>query len=211
MISLIIPCYWVNQYLVDLTSICLSGLKDFPGEVIVVDDGSPIKPLFEYDVTRITCPENGGYASAVNVGLDAVDSDIIIICNNDVEFIDPEWLSQLIKPLDMGFDISSIRTTDSDGWEVEDKITVKDKFGSIWAMKKIVYETIGGLDESFGKGYFEDLDYQKRAEDAGFRVAKNHAALVLHHGKSTFKIVDTDDKAYKLAMDRFKLKWGAIW
>lgn len=189
-ISVIVPCLWADQSFLDMTSKCLSGLLEIPQTIVVNGDS---------------------YAVNVNNGLRASTGDVLIICNNDIEFIQPDWLKHLLKPLEQGYDISSIRTTDADGWQTEDKITDGDKFGSLWAMKRSVYETIGPLDESFGKGYFEDLDYHKRAEDAGFKVGKNHAGLVEHVGKATFKVVDPQDKSYEEAKQRFIAKWGSVW
>lgn len=163
------------------------------------------------DLQTIIIANQAGYAENVNAGLRASAGDPIIICNNDITFIQPDWLEHLLKPLKEGYDIASIRTTDSDGWETEDKITEGDKFGSIWIMKRKVYETIGALDETFGKGYFEDLDYHKRAEDAGFKIGKNHAGLVEHIGKATFKVVDPEDKSYSQAKQRFIEKHGGVW
>lgn len=217
----IIPCYFLDQSFVEMTKKCVDTMNStthFGITLIIVNDGSPYEfnkfdsPYFNvpYEIMR---PENGGYASAVNSALVGVkqDVDYIIICNNDIEFIDPHWLDHLLRPLKEGYDISSIRTTDTDGWITEDKITEDDKFGSIWAMKRIVYDTIGGLDESFGKGYFEDLDYHERARRTGFRIAKNHAGLVEHRGKATFRQIDPDDQCYEEAKTKFKKKYGKVW
>ncbi|NBW15943.1 MAG: hypothetical protein EBR82_48965, partial [Caulobacteraceae bacterium] len=118
------------------------------------------------------------------------------------------WLAHITKPLEEGYDISSICTTDSDGWETEDVITEGNKFGSLWAMKREVYEKLGGLDEGFGKGYFEDLDYHRRAEQAELRIGKNHAGLAHHEGKHTFKEIDPIDLHFYEARDKFIAKWG---
>lgn len=190
-VSAIVPALFVDATFVDMTATCMRGLFSLH-ELVVI--GS-----------------KRGYAENVNTGLRIATGDILLICNNDIEFIQYGWLDHLLQPLHDGYDISSIRTTDSDGWTTENRIEEGAKFGSIWAMKREVYETIGPLDESFGKGYFEDLDYQKRAEDAGFKVAKNHAGLVEHKGKATFALVDPEDTAYQLAMERFRAKWGAVW
>ena len=206
---MIIPCYWVNEQLWRMTDKCLTSqfkTSDI-GEVIVVDDGSPYKIDDLDHGMLIKLDKNGGYAKAVNAGLRVATGDYLIISNNDIEFVQPDWLDHLLKPLKEGYDISSIRTTDPDGWEVEDKITEGDKFGSLWAMKRDVYTKLGPLDEGYGKGYFEDLDYQRRAEQEGFRIAKNHAGLVEHLGKATFKIVDPEDRSYHEAAGRFIQKW----
>lgn len=206
--SMIIPVYAVNEDLARLTARCVSSMShEFPDELFIIDDASPVKLPMDNVVRRSS---NGGFAAAVNTGLSLAEGEILIICNNDILFIQPEWLSHLTKPLDR-YDICSIRTTDSDGWVTEDKITFGDKFGSIWAMKRKVYDTIGGLDEGFGKGYFEDLDYHQRAKEAGFKIVKNHAGLVEHIGKATFSEVDPNDTSYQEAMMKFKKKHGAVW
>ena len=190
-VSVVIPCLWTEQKFFDMTVECLKTLRK--------------------DVQIIVIANNEGYATNVNAGLRAATGDYLIVSNNDIEFIQPDWLEHLLNPLKEGYDISSIRTTDADGWETEDIIEENAKFGSLWCMKRAVYETIGGLDESYGKGYFEDLDYQKRATDAGFRVAKNHAGIVEHKGKATFSVVDPDDTAFWEAREKFKRKWGEVW
>lgn len=187
-ISVIVPCLWVNKELFDMTVKCLEGLWRIDELIIINRDRS--------------------YAGNVNAGLKIAEGDIIIVCNNDIEFYDPSWLHHLTWPLEE-YDICSIMTSDQ-SWETKDELEEGAKFGSLWAMKRVVYETIDGLDESFGN-YFEDLDYQKRAEDAGFRVVKNHAGLVHHIGKATFKQVDPEDKNYLEAMEKFKKKHGKVW
>jgi GT2 family glycosyltransferase len=214
MTSLIMPCYFANPKMVKMTQECYYSLKDtnYNDQVIIVDDGSPIKGNVGMTGIHkfIRLPKNKGYAGAVNAGLAEAEGDYLIICNNDIEFIQHDWLNHLLKGFNEGYDIVSIRTTDADGWLEDNFISEGDKFGSFWAMRREVYEKIGGLDESFGN-YFEDLDYQKRAEDAGFRVGKNHAGIVHHYGKSTFKVIDPTDSNYLAAAEKFKDKWGEIW
>lgn len=208
--SLIIPCYFASEYLIDMTVQCISSLRHgVPDEVIIVDDGSPLDPT-ELGVVfnnYIRLEDNGGFAKAVNTGLEMASGDILIISNNDVVFT-PKWLTGLLKPLYEGFDLSTIRTSNHTT-ETEDKITEGDKFDAIWAMKRHVYEKIGRLDESFGN-YFEDTDYRKRAENAGFRIGKNHNAMVYHESKATVKIVDPTDSYYHTAMERYKIKHGQV-
>lgn len=220
MISIIIPCYWATTDLIETTIKCINSLNDTtdkePSECLIIDDASPHE-LELIDTTDwaqrfevISRNRNGGYAAAVNTGLFYSKGDPIIICNNDIEFIQPDWLNHLLIPLE-NYDICSIRTSDTDGYLTKNRLEEGAKFGSIWAMRRKVYETIGGLSEEFGRGYFEDLDYQRRAEDAGFKVIKNHAGLVEHTGKATFKEVDPSDDAFIEARKLFIKKWGGVW
>lgn len=187
-VGIIIPCLFKPE-LLEMIMKCLSGL---PTDCQVILIG------------------NDSYSVNVNNGLRASTGDYLVICNNDIEFIQPDWLEHLLEPLEKGYDISSIRTSDSDGYLVEDRLEENAKFGSIWAMTRRTYEILGDLDVSFGN-YFEDLDYHQRAKEAGLKVVKNHAGLVEHKGKGTFSKVDPKDTNYLLARELFKQKWREVW
>ena len=189
-----------------MTRECVKSLKDYNiHEVIVVDDGSPIKYKID-GVTQINKEVNEGFPKTVNMGWAKTDGDYIVTANNDLTFIDPHSIDRLIEPLKNGYDISSIRTTDSDGWETQDIMEENAKFGSLWAMKRSVYDELGDLETCFGRGYFEDLDYWHRALDEGFKIVKNHNGLVEHVGKATFNTLSGN--IYNESMVRFKEKWG---
>lgn len=208
-ISIIIPCYWADDRLVQITRNCINTLDDFPGEIIVVDDGSPIKVVFD-DVINVQRPENGGYAHAVNTGFDATSADIIIVSNNDIEFIQPDWLKHLVDPLLNGYDISSIRTTEPDGWDTEDKLEEDARFGSIFAITREALDKVGYFDEKLGRGYYEDVDLYMRAKELGLKIVKNHNGLVHHLGKQTYGTVDPDDKIHVESTHNFVRKWGKL-
>lgn len=204
---MIIPCFWANEELVDMTDECLASMDQEPDEIIIVDDGSPIHAEFA-NTECVVLDENVGFPGAVNAGLKHAEGDILIISNNDIIFY-PNWLTELLLPLQEGFDISSIVTSDQ-GWETKDLISEGDRFGSLWAMKRKVYETLGGFDERFGIGYFEDADYYMQAKKAGFRIGKNWNGLVEHKAKGTFSKVDPDNKQFLKNREIFKDKWGFV-
>ncbi|MCS6834620.1 MAG: glycosyltransferase family 2 protein [Anaerolineae bacterium] len=53
--------------------------------------------------------------------------------------------------------------------------------GSALMLRRAVYEQIGGLDEAYVM-YYEELDFCKRAKDAGWRVVYLGQAQIIHHG-----------------------------
>ncbi len=207
-ISMIMPCYFINESFIDMTDNALASMgTEIPDQTIIVDDGSPCHAEFA-DVDYIRIDENGRFPKAVNTGLAAAEGDILIIANNDLTFY-PGWLKGLKKGLKR-FDIASICVTDSDGWGTENKYTEGDYFGSLWAMKRKVYDTIGGLDESFVLGAFEDKDYYNRAIEAGFTIGKYHGALVEHIGRATNSVEFPEFEDFESSKKVYKKKYGKV-
>ena len=77
-------------------------------------------------------------------------------------------------------------------------------------MKRAVYEAIGGLDERFGLGFFDDDDLAMRARQAGFELAVAHDLFVHHFGSRTFQGNGIDaEKLLEKNGRRFAEKWGS--
>jgi glycosyltransferase involved in cell wall biosynthesis len=76
-------------------------------------------------------------------------------------------------------------------------------------MRRVVYEAIGGLDEQFGIGFFEDDDLAERARRAGFELAVAHDLFVHHFGSRAFAGSGIDsEKLLTENEHRFAAKWG---
>src|SRR5260221_8752736 len=75
-------------------------------------------------------------------------------------------------------------------------------------LARAVLERIGGLDERYGSGNFEDDDFCIRARIAGFRIRIAQDVFVHHTGSQTFKHSGIN---YRDAMVRnwelFRKKW----
>lgn len=187
--SLIIPAYHPTKELEAMTLACIDSIVDVPDEIIVQLD------------------EVGeGYSKTTNKALRLAKGDILIVGNNDLTF--PEkWIAELLKPLNNGYDIATCWTSDQKDIEVKQKIEGGAKFGSLFAMTREVYETLGGFDEQF-KGYFSDTDYRRRALDAGFAIGKNLNLVVQHEAKATYKQTDPDDNEFQEAKLLYEIKYG---
>ena len=55
------------------------------------------------------------------------------------------------------------------------------------ALRRETYETVGELDENFGRGYYEDFDYSLRVRNAGLDLAILEDAFIYHQGSASFK------------------------
>ena len=210
-VSLIITSYHKNQEMADLTINCLASLAvdTRPDEVIVVDDCSPFMVGLEGVDVYVRREVNGGFPECSNTGFETANGDILILSNNDITYT-PGWYAGILKPFSEGYDISHINVSDSNGRTTRDEITEDDYFGSLWAMTRKVYETIGGFDERFKNGTFEDKDFYVRAKRAGFRIGKNHAAYVEHIGRATMDTLYPNGEDFNDNMERFREKWGYV-
>jgi glycosyltransferase involved in cell wall biosynthesis len=76
-------------------------------------------------------------------------------------------------------------------------------------IKRAVYEAIGGLDERFGLGLFDDDDLAVRARRAGFGLAVAHDLFIHHFGSRTFAGNGIDaSRLLEENARRFAAKWG---
>ena len=87
--------------------------------------------------------------------------------------------------------------------------TVPKLSGYCLLMKRTVYDAIGGLDERFGLGFFDDDDLAERARRAGFELAVAYDLFVHHFGSRTFVGNGVDaERVLDENAKRFAAKWG---
>ena len=76
-------------------------------------------------------------------------------------------------------------------------------------IKRAVLEAVGGLDERFGLGLFDDDDLAERARRAGFSLAVAQDLFVHHFGSRTFAGAGVDAGALlEENQAKFQAKWG---
>ena len=101
-----------------------------------------------------------GFARATNEGIKEARTDKIVLLNNDTVILNNNWLERL----DVGADISVVLTQSS-------RIT-RSYFGVFFCVmiQKYVFNAIGLLDEQYGVGGCEDIDFCHLAELHGFKI-----------------------------------------
>ncbi len=207
-IAIIIPTRDKPEYL----RRCLVSLMDLTTynnyKITLVDSGSRDPETLSYykeieNDPRIKILEIRGefnFSASLNFGAQHTNEEILIFLNNDVEFIQPTWLEEMVRwsciP-EIGIVGSKLLYPDGKiqhagiimGMEghashvfggAEDG--ANGPFGSVnWyrnysavtaacmAMRREVYEKIGGFDEDY-KLVFNDVEICLRAINAGYRV-----------------------------------------
>jgi GT2 family glycosyltransferase len=81
------------------------------------------------------------------------------------------------------------------------------------AFKRSLLEEVGGLDERFVIGMFEDDDFSLRVKEAGCKTICAEDVFIHHFGKVSFKKIE--EQEYQKLFDRnrelFENKWNIRW
>jgi glycosyltransferase involved in cell wall biosynthesis len=195
MVSVVIP----THHRPELLRRCLEAVlaQAYPsdrGEIIVVEDGGPgegervVAELRERHTDarlRYLAVEQGGPGAARNAGWRLARGDVIAFTDDDT-IPDAGWLEAGAQALRCGADSVSGRTvvpvadapTDAEanvqGLERATFATCNVLVGRHWL------EKVGGFDPRFRRAYREDSDLEFRLLDAGARIVRSDAAMVIH-------------------------------
>lgn len=184
-------------------------------EVIVVDNGShdDTGALLAANpwVKTFTNPTNRGFAGGNNDGARHATGEVLVFLNNDTVPVG-NWLDRLLAPFNdptvvatgprSNFVSGPQMVEDTDymvnrlaglkgfvhQWEAEHNGHVEPLsrlVGFCLAVRRSVYEAIGGFDEAFVIGGFEDDDLCRRLAAHG-QLLMVHDAYVHHHGHVSF-------------------------
>jgi len=195
-------------------------------QVVVVDNASEDDTRERVrqrpGVRLIANPWNRGFAAAVNQGVSALRSPLVLLLNPDAEVqgglqalaeacSEPNVAAAGGKLVDehgdpqVGFMVRRFPTALTLALEVlgvnrmwrsnplnrryrcldldpNAPADVRQPAGAFLMLRREVWQELGGLDESFQPLWFEDVDWLKRAADAGYRVRYEPRAAARHWG-----------------------------
>jgi GT2 family glycosyltransferase len=198
-------------------------------DVVVVDNGSEdaTAAMLRANlwVTVITNPTNLGFARACNQGAAVASGGLVVFLNNDT-VVAPGWLDRLAAPFDdptvvgagprsnfvsgpqmvhdAAYDVADAGAYRSwtDAWAAEhrDQVEVVHRLvGFCLAVRRTAFDAIGGFDEGFEIGSFEDDDLCCRLVEQGGQLVIAHDAFVHHIGHRTFDVNGLDWRAIESA------------
>ena len=169
---------------------------------------------------------NGGFIEAVNDGVARARGEFVVLLNNDT-IPQPGWLdalldtlrsepaaglvgSQLLYPDGRLQECGGVLFADGSAWsygrfESPDLPAVsylRDAHycsGAALALRRTLWDSLGGLDTRFRPAYYEDADLAMRVRQAGLRVLVQPASRVVHdEGTSHGTDVRTGLKAHQI-------------
>ena len=220
----------------ELTRRCLMSVIQStrePIRFILIDNGSDtptrdyldqVKAGGQASVHLIRNKENLGFIKAINQGISASQAPWICLLNNDT-VVTPGWLTEMLLVAQAGEAIGLVNpTSNSLGFHPGDiplekyAATLAAESGK-WAQlstalgfcllaRKSIFEKIGGLDESFGMGYFEDDDLSKRVKQAGLRCVRACASYVYHQERGSFRHLPQTKESFQKNRQLFESRWG---
>ncbi|MDL5036564.1 glycosyltransferase [Comamonas sp. Y6] len=178
---------------------------------------------------------NLGFSAGNNTGLAAATSDYLVMLNNDT-VVTRGWLLSLLRHFQATPSLGLLGpATNHIGNESKvpvhyESLTQMPAASRVWTlahmgqlypmrtlaffcvmMSRAVYERIGPMDETFGRGFFEDDDYCRRVEQQGLHLACADDVLVHHRLSASFDKVDSGERQALFERNKayYESKWGA--
>ncbi len=178
--------------------------------------------------------DNRGFAAGNNQGLAIADGEYLVLLNNDT-FVTPGWVRTLYRHLERNKSVGIIGpVTNNIGNEAKIQISyesmdemlvesAKYTHSHIGKLQNIqtaaffcvmfsrqTYETVGPLDEAFGRGFFEDDDYCRRVEQIGLSIACAEDVFIHHHLSASFNKLRSADRQALFEQNKatYEAKWG---
>lgn len=220
----------------DMTRECIDSIKgrtDYPHRLLIIDNASDA-PTREYldslqksggdEAVIIRNEENSGFVKAVNQGMKFSDAKYVCIMNNDT-IVTKGWLDEMVDVLRRNVNIGIINPSSNTSGQFPGKLSIEAYSKSIrplkgayqelytgraFAMivKREVIDKVGYLDEIYGMGYFDDTDYCKRAQQAGYQTVRAKASYVYHKESQSFSKIKEKSVIFLKNERQFNLKWG---
>jgi len=177
---------------------------------------------------------NRGFAAGNNQGLAIARGEFVLFLNNDT-IVTAGWLKRMRSVLerepnvgivgpvsnsvsgpqlvpDAVYDLPAGLQAYATRWAGEhdgDTVAANRVVGFCLLARTELVDRIGGLDEQFGSGNFEDDDFCVRAAHAGYQARIARDVFIHHTGSQTFKAAKID---YRQSLERnwglFKSKWN---
>lgn len=240
-VSIIIPVYNnIECTLNCLKSISMNTRGSF--EIVIVDDASEddVQDALKNigNITVIRNENNAGFVESCNKGAKRCKGKYILFLNNDT-LVTENWLEPLIQAMELQ-DVGAVGAklvypdgrlqeaggiiwNDASGWNYgrgDDPAKPEYNFvrdadycsGAALIVRRDLFEELGGFDEQFKPGYYEDTDLCFSIRDLGYRVLYQPRSVVTHfEGLTSGTDINTGMKRYQeVNKEKFSRKWNQV-
>jgi GT2 family glycosyltransferase len=219
----------------ELLSACIRSIEErttYPRySVVIVDNDSEHPETLEYLASTphrvLRDPGHFNYSRIMNDAIAQVDADHVVLLNNDITVITPDWIEALLEHSQRP-DVGAVgcRLLYPDGRPQHEGIVVGMECpacnldltlmpqlsgairevsavtGACMMTRRDVYQEVGGLDVTLRVAY-NDVDLCLRLRRAGYRVIYTPVAQLYHHESATRGRLHPDEDGL-----RFSVRWG---
>lgn len=214
-ISVIIPVYNALEDVKNLLASLEKNFSFNLGQVILINDcsnkeTSDFLSIFCQKNTKfrlIINEENLGFVKTCNKGLRIANSEIVVLLNSDT-IVPKNFAEKIIKCFksDKNIGLASPISSSSNAYyinlregvsieEMNTRLEARHKRkypmlpeaeGFCFCIRKEVITSQGYLDEIYGKGYHEEVDYSYRALTNGWKIVLIEDLYVYHKSMASF-------------------------
>lgn len=240
-VSILIPVYNnIDCTLKCLKSLSMNTIGSF--EVVMVDDASKDDLEEAFKSVRyikiIKNEKNLGFVQSCNRGAKHCKGKYLLFLNNDT-VVTENWLEPLLKTMEFKeVGAAGARLVYPDGrlqeaggiiWndasghnygrgdnpakpEYNFIRNVDYCSGAALIVRRDLFEELGGFDDQFSPGYYEDTDLCFSIRDLGYRVVYQPSSVVIHsEGLTSGTDINTGMKKYQeINKKKFLRKWSHI-
>jgi GT2 family glycosyltransferase/glycosyltransferase involved in cell wall biosynthesis len=187
------------------------------------------------NISYIRNSTNLGFAGGNNVGMSQATGDYLVVLNNDTE-VSPGWIWRSLKHFYRNPSLGILGpSTNNCGNEGRIKLHVAEHDWLSEAVPRFnfraphliqvntvaffcafiprkAFEEIGLISEDYGRGYFEDDDYCRRAQASGYEIGIARDVFVYHKMGASFNLMEDSEKSklFYENKDKYEAKWG-LW
>lgn len=230
----IVMAVWNN---LKLTKDCIDSIIANTGtdfRLIIIDNASDketgdylnsLKQDSSLKILLVRNYSNLGFIKAVNQGIALSRAPYVCLINNDT-IVTKGWLDEMIKVAESSPRIGLVNPSSNTLGQKPDKgesvegcadrlrrdpvqfTEIGSAIGFCILIKREIIEKIGGFDEIYGMGNFEDTDYSRRVIKEGFICVRARRAYVYHDEGSSFGRNRAFDENFERNRQIYEFRWG---
>ncbi len=185
----------------------------------------------------VQADRNLGFAGGNNLASQYARGDYLLFLNPDT-VVTPGWIGRLVRHFETGKEVGAVAAvTNFSGNETKVSFAYRDvlemeRFALQRAadhageaidiamaplycvlVLRAAWDKLGGLDENFELGMFEDDDFSLRLKRAGYCVVAAEDCFIHHFGNGSFSKIPPERAlaTFEKNKRRFEAKWKRVW